>query len=126
LMALCVSSVGGFWITACKGHMRVEDIFPIVIEVDGVILVMIDFISHHLPLFFHYKNRKAISDTSLSSGCIIHLVILSPLVCHVLLCAYLLLNSVEKRYGAPSQIVIGGWIISTFMFLYLKCNTGQH
>jgi hypothetical protein len=123
LMALCISSVGGFWITACKGHMRIEDIFPVVIEVDGIVLVMIDFISHHLPLYFHYNTCNTIcSSISSSSLDRVHLIMSSPFLCHVLLFVYLYLNSVEKRYGAPSQMVVGGWIISAIMFISLKSN----
>lgn len=107
LLALCASCIGGIWITYVKKRLIIRGFFPNDIHLSGYLLVVVDTITHHLPLYWYFKNKFTSDLTN-------HFRIVdSDLIpCYLLMIIYLNYNCIQKRYGLSYGELIIGWFLS--------------
>lgn len=99
-LVLCISSVGGLWITYYKKKLTIRGYFPIDITLKGIPLIVADVVSHQLPLgIFIAKNNYEPYEGTI-------------VIAYILLLLYVFMNPIYDRYRIGTVHVIGGLCVT--------------
>lgn len=111
-LALSISSVGGFWIAFIKRKLIIRECFPVDIYLSGISLYVIDFFTHHLPLYFHVRNQ-ILYNTHYSWS------FYECVFCYSVLGVYLYYNNPKSRYDANVFDILFGFFCANVLFIYI-------
>lgn len=103
-LMLCISSIGGLWITYIKQKLEIKNFFPIDFYLDGYILVCVDIVTHQLPVLAVHQRQTTICNN--------HNHIIYFLPCYLLLGLYVFLNNPYTRYEMKWIDIAIGFLVS--------------
>lgn len=108
-LMLCISSVGGLWITFVKRRLAIQGYFPVDLVIEGVpMLFLVDVMTHQIP-FLLFTIRHPSSSLHLVGNNKAYPS--SYMVCHVLLILYCYCHDPVTKYGTSWKTMFYGLLI---------------
>lgn len=111
-LMLCVSSIGGLWITYINQRLEIKDFFPMDFYFEGYMLVGVDMLTHQIPLFLKSQKHTICCHNDDSP-------FLYFLPCYMMVGLYLLFNDPYVRYGMKWRDIAFGMFVTHLLHLVI-------